>query len=233
MKQSVLRNMSPKKKNEKRCLKFTWRIRLYFKIEYRNAVLSRGTLIHRCWRGSCAQENLKKTMRIKPTTINNLLVKFPVIPRLSGSLSGMSGPSVPQYPDKHPEFPGNCSPSEVSLRPESPDPSVRSIRTYTRSIRVSFIQRLVFYERGYKYPPYPFIQLSFAHFNQKILASKRRALSLPLFHSWVIFFGDSSEIVARAKICVSKLPFHLLSTTPLSSRWIQVYYSWSFKLLDG
>jgi hypothetical protein len=45
--------------------------------------------------------------------------------------------------------------------------------------------------------------------------------------------GDSSEIVARAKIHASKLPFHLLSTTPLSSRWIQVYYSWSFKLLDA
>jgi hypothetical protein len=47
------------------------------------------------------------------------------------------------------------------------------------------------------------------------------------------FLWDSSEIVARAKIGVSKLPFHLLSTTPLSSWWIQVYYSWSFKLLDG
>jgi hypothetical protein len=145
----------------------------------------------------------------------------------------MSGHSAPEYPDKHSEFPGNCYPSEVFLRPESPDPSVRSIRTYTRSIRVPFTQRLVFCERGYKYPPYPFIHLSLAHFNQNTPASKRRALSLPLFHSWVIFFGDSSEIVAIAKICASKLPFHLLSTTSLSSRWIQVYYSWSFKLLDG
>jgi hypothetical protein len=75
-------------------------------------------------------------------------VKFPVIPGLSGSQSRMSGHSVPEYPDKHPEFPGNCFPSVVSLRPESPDPSVRSIRTYTRSIQVSFTQRLVFCERG-------------------------------------------------------------------------------------
>jgi hypothetical protein len=145
----------------------------------------------------------------------------------------MSGHSALEYPDKHPEFSGNCSPSVVSLRPESPDPGVRSIRTYTRSIRVSFTQRLVFCERGYKYPPYPFIQSSVAHFDQKTLASKIRALSLPLFHSRVISFGDSSEIVARAKICASKLPFHLFSTTSLSSRWIQVYSSWSFKLLDG
>jgi hypothetical protein len=28
----------------------------------------------------------------------------------------------------------------------------------------------------------------------------------------VIFFGDSSEIVARAKICASELQFRLLST---------------------
>jgi hypothetical protein len=145
----------------------------------------------------------------------------------------MSGHSDPEYPDKHPESPSNCYPSEVSLSPECPDPFVRSIRTYTRSIRVPFTQRLVFYERGYKYPPYPFIHLSLAHLNQNMLASKRRALSLPLFHYRVIFFEDLSEIVARANIGISKLPFHLLSTTPLSSRWIQVYYSWSFKLLDG
>jgi hypothetical protein len=31
----------------------------------------------------------------------------------------------------------------------------------------------------------------------------------------VIFLGESSEIVARAKIRASKLPFHLLSTKPL------------------
>jgi hypothetical protein len=60
-------------------------------------------------------------------------MKFHVLSRLSGSLSGMSGHSDPEYPDKHPESPGNCYPSEVSLRPESPDPSVWSIRTYTRS----------------------------------------------------------------------------------------------------
>jgi hypothetical protein len=32
----------------------------------------------------------------------------------------------------------------------------------------------------------------------------------------VIFFRDLSEIVARANIGVSKLSFHLLSTTPLA-----------------
>jgi hypothetical protein len=140
-------------------------------------------LIHRCLHGSCAQENLQKTMKIKPTTINSLLMKFPVIPGLFGSWSGMSGHSIPEYTDKYPEFPGNCSPTVVSLRPESLDPSVWSIRTYTRSIRVPFSQRLVFYERGINTPHTPSFKSPLAHFDQKILASKRRALSLPLFHS--------------------------------------------------
>jgi hypothetical protein len=72
-------------------------------------------------------------MRIKPTTKNNLLIKFYVLSELSGSLSGMSGHSDPEYPDKHSESPGNCYSSEVSLRPKSPDPCVWSIRTYIRS----------------------------------------------------------------------------------------------------
>jgi hypothetical protein len=49
-------------------------------------------------------------MRIKLTTINSLLVKFPAIPEFSGSRSGMSGHSVPEYPGIYPEFPSNCSP---------------------------------------------------------------------------------------------------------------------------
>jgi hypothetical protein len=66
----------------------------------------------------------------------------------------------PEYPDIQPESPGKCYSSEVSLGQESPDPYVRSIRTYTRSIRVPFTQRLVFCERGYKYPYTPsFISL--------------------------------------------------------------------------
>jgi hypothetical protein len=50
-----------------------------------------------------------KTMRIKPTTINSLLVKFPIKPELSGSWSGMSRQGCPEYPNIYPESPGNCS----------------------------------------------------------------------------------------------------------------------------
>jgi hypothetical protein len=49
-------------------LKCTKRLDFIFEIEYRNAVLSRGTLIHKRGRGSCVQENLQKTMRNNPTT---------------------------------------------------------------------------------------------------------------------------------------------------------------------
>jgi hypothetical protein len=48
-------------------------------------------------------------MRIKSTTVNSLLVKFSAIPALSGSWFGMSGHSVPEYPDIYPKFPSNYS----------------------------------------------------------------------------------------------------------------------------
>jgi hypothetical protein len=88
-------------------LKCTKRLDFIFEFEYRNTVLSKGTLIHKRGRGSCAQENLQKTMRDNPTTKKGLLVKFTVKPGVSGLLSGMSGQRV------------------------------RSIWTYTRSLRVT------------------------------------------------------------------------------------------------
>jgi hypothetical protein len=121
----------------------------------------------------------------------------------------MSGYSAPEYLDKHPEFPGNCYPCEVSLRPESPDPYVWSIRTYTRSIRVPFTQWLVFCERGYKYPPYPFIHLSLAHLNQNIPASKRRALSLPLFHFEWFSLGIRVRLLQEQRFVL--VSFHFIS----------------------
>jgi hypothetical protein len=50
-------------------------------------------------------------MRIKPTTINSLVMKFPAKPGVSGNWSGMSGQRRPEFPDIYPESPGNCSPS--------------------------------------------------------------------------------------------------------------------------
>jgi hypothetical protein len=54
-----------------------------------------------------------------------------------------------------------------------------------------------------------------------------------LLHSWVIFFGVWSEIVARATIVQVSLDFISWAHQSKSSPWILVYYSWSFKLLDG
>jgi hypothetical protein len=45
-------------------LKCTKRLDFIFKIEYRNAVLSRGTLIHKRRHGSCAQEIMKLIMKL-------------------------------------------------------------------------------------------------------------------------------------------------------------------------
>jgi hypothetical protein len=69
---------------------------------------------------------------------------------------------------------------------------------------------------GINTPPYPFIYFSLAYFETEQASKQKRALSLPLFHSWVIFLGESSEIVARAKIRARKLSFHLLSIKPLA-----------------
>jgi hypothetical protein len=54
-----------------------------------------------------------------------------------------------------------------------------------------------------------------------------------LLHSWVIFFGVWSEIVARAKIVRVSLDFISWAYQSKSSPWFLVYYSWSSKLLDG
>jgi hypothetical protein len=117
--------------------------------------------------------------------------------------SGVSGPWCPEYSDIYPEYPG------------------------------THCQRLVILWDRYKYPVPPSLTPSLAHFDQNCLQAKESPLTSHLLHSWVIFLGDSSEIVARAKICASKPRFHLLSTSSKSSRWILVCYFWSFKLLDG
>ena len=111
---------------------------------------------------------------------------------------------------------------------------VRSFQTYTWSLHVLIRQRLVFLECGYKYPHTPFSHLSLSHFKQNTLASQERALSLPLFHSWLISSRDSSnsDSVARAKIRASELPFLLLSTKFSLSRWTQACYYSSLVLLD-
>jgi hypothetical protein len=118
--------------------------------------------------------------------------------------SGVSGPVCPEYPDIYPEFPGTALPTAS------------------------------FWERGYKYPPYP-LSLSYScSFSTRTAEKQKRALSLPfLLHSWVIFVGVWSEIVARAKIVQVSLDFISWAHQSKSSPWILVYYSWSSKLLDG
>jgi hypothetical protein len=59
-------------------LKCTKRLDFIFEIEYRNAVLSRGTLIHKRGRGSCAQENLQKPCEAILPLKKGLTVKFTV-----------------------------------------------------------------------------------------------------------------------------------------------------------
>jgi hypothetical protein len=117
--------------------------------------------------------------------------------------SGVSRPKCPEYPDIYPEYPGTLLPTAS------------------------------FCERGYKYPHTPSFTSLLLIFDQNCLLAKESPLTSHLLNSWVIFLGDWSEIVARAKICASKSRFHLLSTSSKSSRWILVCYSWSFKLLDG
>jgi hypothetical protein len=111
-----------KKGNEKRCCKFTWRIRFYFEIEYSNAVLSRGTLIHRCWCGSCAQENLQKPWQ------SNLSLKTAFL------WNSMLYPDCPVH------------------SPECPDPCVRSIQTNTRSLRVTVTHPKFLWDRSLRTP---------------------------------------------------------------------------------
>jgi hypothetical protein len=50
-------------------------------------------------------------MRIKPTTINSLLVKSPAKLGVSGSWSEMFGQRCLEYPDIYPKSPDNYSPS--------------------------------------------------------------------------------------------------------------------------
>jgi hypothetical protein len=50
-------------------------------------------------------------MRIKPTTINSLVVKSLAKPGVFGSWSGMSGQRRPEYPDIYLKSLGNYSPS--------------------------------------------------------------------------------------------------------------------------
>jgi hypothetical protein len=70
-------------------------------------------------------------------------------------------------------------------------------------------------------------------FDQNRRKLKESPLTPHLLHSWVIFVGVWSEIVARAKIVQVSLDFISWAHQSKSSPWILVYYSWSSKLLDG
>ena len=118
-------------------------------------------------------------------------------------------------------------PDSPGIGPDSPDPAarslrmsdperkvllVRSFRAYTRSLRVTLTQRLVFRWRGINTPPYPFSHNSCKIYELNTHPSKKRALTLPFLHSWVIPLGDLSESQARARIRASEPHSHLLST---------------------
>jgi hypothetical protein len=113
----------------------------------------------------------------------------------------------PEYQDVYPESPGYCYQSAKTTGPESPDSYARRIRTYTRSFRVSLSQRLVSGWGGINNPIPPLILSLLLIFDQNSLKAKESSLTPQLLHSWVIFLGDWSEIVARAKIVQVSLDF--------------------------
>jgi hypothetical protein len=123
-------------------LKCTKRLDFIFDIEYRNAILSRGTLIHKFRQGSCAQENPKnhkKSSHLSKGTSCEILC---LTRSVRVSIRNVRT-NCPEYPDVYPESPGYRYQSAKTTGPESPDTYVRRIRTYTRSFRVSLSQRLV------------------------------------------------------------------------------------------
>ena len=86
----------------------------------------------------------------------------------------------------------------------------RSFRAYTRSLRVTLTQRLVFRWRGINTPPYPFSHLSCQVYELNTHPSKRK-LSHPPSSFLSDSFGDLSESEARARIRASEPHSHLLS----------------------
>jgi hypothetical protein len=159
-------------------LKCTKRLDFIFEFEYRNAVLSRGSLIHKHGRGSCAQENLEKPWET-------------ILPLKRGFLwNSLSNPECPGY---CPECPGNESGvsgrlsgvSELLLpvrktlwfgvsRSKCPEyPDIYSEYSGTLLPMASFC------ERGYKYPPYPFIYLLSCSFWPELPTSKREPSHFP------------------------------------------------------
>jgi hypothetical protein len=152
---------------------------------------------------------------------------------VSGSLSGMSGQNVRRIRTYTRSVRVTVTGLENQFGPESPDPYVRSIRTYTRSFRVPLFQRLVSGRGGINTPHTPLTLSLLLIFDQTCRKPKESPLTPHLLHSWVIFVGVWSEIVARAKIVQVSLDFISWAHQTKSSPWILVYYSWSFKLLDG
>jgi hypothetical protein len=104
--------------------------------------------------------------------------EIPAKPGVSRSWSGMSGHSVPKYPDIYPEYLSNYSPA---LSSESLNPSVRSIRIYNRSIRVPFSQRLFFCERGINTSYTPFTQTLLLISTRNAHKLKKNSLTPPFF----------------------------------------------------
>ena len=83
---------------------------------------------------------------------------------------------------------------ECELSPDSPDfspkcPGVRSIRAISRSIRVTFAQRLLSSVRSINTPLTPSVTLSLAHFEPEQNLTLEQALLLPPFDFWEISWG--------------------------------------------
>jgi hypothetical protein len=152
-------------------LKCTKRQDFIFEIEYRNAVLSRGTLIHKRGYGSCAQENLQKPCEAILPLKKGTYCEIHCLTRSVRVLVRNVWKECPEYPDVYPESPGYCYRSAKLTGPEYPDiyPEFPGTPLPTAS----------FWLRGYKYPPYPLISLSLAHFRSELPISKREPSHFP------------------------------------------------------
>ena len=142
----------------------------------------------------------------------------PAIPGYSGYRAGYSGPHCP-------ECPGAVSGMKIRVS--------RSLRVYTRSLRVPFHPTAIFGLKTVNTPSIPLQPPLLPLWRAELKPKPKRALSLSLLHSWVIPLRDLSEKQARVRISTSEPHFHLLSTWFWSSPRIQVCYSWSLVLLDG
>ena len=123
------------------------------------------------------------------------------------------------------------NPDCLSFSPESPD--TQSIQVISQSIRVTFAQRLFSSVSSINTPLTPSVISLLLNFEPDQVQILEQALSLPPLWFLRDFLRDSSERLASEEIWASEHPFQPLSTSSSSSPQIQVYYSWSFELLDG